>query len=184
MRSICEHPRGRGRAHSLDGGDPHASRSLASGRGTRPAHASAPDRFAAARDGRQDESFRAGASAADGERLQLGDVELIAIHTPGHASNCVCYLLAQRAAVDSPAITCSRASRRSSCRPTATWRDVPALHRQDCRLRFRANRAGSRRHHGSTAKECSRRCARTGSRARARCCAVSTGAAALPASMG
>ena len=31
----------------------------------------------------------------DGERLALGDCELIAIHTPGHASNCVCYLLAR-----------------------------------------------------------------------------------------
>ena len=27
------------------------------------------------------------------ERLQAGDCQLIAIHTPGHASNCVCYLL-------------------------------------------------------------------------------------------
>jgi len=31
---------------------------------------------------------------ADGERLILGDLELTAIHTPGHASNCVCYFLA------------------------------------------------------------------------------------------
>ena len=44
-------------------------------------------------DGRQDESFAPGHLPADGERLLLGDCELIAIHTPGHASNCVCYLL-------------------------------------------------------------------------------------------
>ena len=44
-------------------------------------------------DGRQDESFAPQRRPGDGERLSLGDVELIAIHTPGHASNCVCYLL-------------------------------------------------------------------------------------------
>ncbi len=44
-------------------------------------------------DGRQDESFRPGKLPADGERLALGDLSLIAVHTPGHASNCVCYLL-------------------------------------------------------------------------------------------
>jgi glyoxylase-like metal-dependent hydrolase (beta-lactamase superfamily II) len=43
-------------------------------------------------DGRQDESFAPTRIPADGERLQLGDT-VIAIHTPGHASNCVCYLL-------------------------------------------------------------------------------------------
>jgi glyoxylase-like metal-dependent hydrolase (beta-lactamase superfamily II) len=44
-------------------------------------------------DGRQDESFAPGRQPADAERLILGDCELTAIHTPGHASNCVCYLL-------------------------------------------------------------------------------------------
>ena len=44
------------------------------------------------RDGRQDDSFTPDQLPADGERLGLGDCELIAIHTPGHASNCVCYL--------------------------------------------------------------------------------------------
>ena len=43
-------------------------------------------------DGRQDESFLPAQVPGDGERLLLGDCELIAIHTPGHASNCVCYL--------------------------------------------------------------------------------------------
>jgi glyoxylase-like metal-dependent hydrolase (beta-lactamase superfamily II) len=43
-------------------------------------------------DGRQDETFRPDHLPRDGERLQLGGV-LTAIHTPGHASNCVCYLL-------------------------------------------------------------------------------------------
>jgi len=45
------------------------------------------------RDGRQDETFMPHHQPADAERLKLGDCELIAIHTPGHASNCVCYFL-------------------------------------------------------------------------------------------
>ena len=45
-------------------------------------------------DGRQDESFRPDHSPGDGEALVLGDVALTAIHTPGHASNCMCYLAA------------------------------------------------------------------------------------------
>ena len=44
-------------------------------------------------DGRQDMTFRPDQAPRDGERLQLGDLALTAIHTPGHASNCVCYLL-------------------------------------------------------------------------------------------
>ena len=47
----------------------------------------------APRDGRQDESFAADHNPADGEVLMLGDSRVVAIHTPGHASNCVCYLL-------------------------------------------------------------------------------------------
>jgi glyoxylase-like metal-dependent hydrolase (beta-lactamase superfamily II) len=43
-------------------------------------------------DGRQDERFQPEHLPRDGERLALGDVSLTAIHTPGHASNCVCYL--------------------------------------------------------------------------------------------
>lgn len=49
----------------------------------------------APRDGRQDESFAPDEAPWDGARLRLGDTTLIAIHTPGHASNCVCYLLEQ-----------------------------------------------------------------------------------------
>jgi glyoxylase-like metal-dependent hydrolase (beta-lactamase superfamily II) len=45
------------------------------------------------RDGRQDETFVPHHQPADMEHLDLGDCELIAIHTPGHASNCVCYFL-------------------------------------------------------------------------------------------
>jgi glyoxylase-like metal-dependent hydrolase (beta-lactamase superfamily II) len=45
-------------------------------------------------DGRQDESFRPQRLPRDGEKLQLGDCEVIAVLTPGHASNCVCYLVA------------------------------------------------------------------------------------------
>lgn len=43
-------------------------------------------------DGRQDERFKPQHLPGDGERLVLGEVSLTAIHTPGHASNCVCYL--------------------------------------------------------------------------------------------
>jgi len=44
-------------------------------------------------DGRQDATFAPQQLPGDGERLALGECELLAIHTPGHASNCVCYLL-------------------------------------------------------------------------------------------
>jgi glyoxylase-like metal-dependent hydrolase (beta-lactamase superfamily II) len=44
-------------------------------------------------DGRQDETFVPHHMPQDAERLALGDCELLAIHTPGHASNCVCYLV-------------------------------------------------------------------------------------------
>jgi glyoxylase-like metal-dependent hydrolase (beta-lactamase superfamily II) len=44
-------------------------------------------------DGRQDEHFVPSQVPQDGERLSLGGVAVTAIHTPGHASNCVCYLL-------------------------------------------------------------------------------------------
>jgi glyoxylase-like metal-dependent hydrolase (beta-lactamase superfamily II) len=46
-------------------------------------------------DGRQDPNFTPEHRPADGERLSVGEGELTAIHTPGHASNCVCYLLAR-----------------------------------------------------------------------------------------
>jgi glyoxylase-like metal-dependent hydrolase (beta-lactamase superfamily II) len=45
------------------------------------------------RDGRQDMTFAPEHVPGDGEQLELGDLRLIAIRTPGHASNCVCYLL-------------------------------------------------------------------------------------------
>jgi glyoxylase-like metal-dependent hydrolase (beta-lactamase superfamily II) len=44
-------------------------------------------------DGRQDATFAPQHQPLDGERLSVGECQLIAIHTPGHASNCVCYLL-------------------------------------------------------------------------------------------
>lgn len=46
---------------------------------------------AAPRDGRQDETFAPQRQPTDSERLILGEFELTAIHTPGHASNCTCY---------------------------------------------------------------------------------------------
>jgi glyoxylase-like metal-dependent hydrolase (beta-lactamase superfamily II) len=44
-------------------------------------------------DGRQDTDFRPDHEPRDGERLQLGTHVVTAITTPGHASNCVCYLI-------------------------------------------------------------------------------------------
>jgi glyoxylase-like metal-dependent hydrolase (beta-lactamase superfamily II) len=44
-------------------------------------------------DGRQDPTFAPQYLPADGECLSVGEQRLVAIHTPGHASNCVCYLL-------------------------------------------------------------------------------------------
>ncbi|HEX7251213.1 MAG TPA: MBL fold metallo-hydrolase, partial [Burkholderiales bacterium] len=41
----------------------------------------------------QDASFRPDVVVENGQRVQLGDIALRAIHTPGHASNHVCYLL-------------------------------------------------------------------------------------------
>jgi glyoxylase-like metal-dependent hydrolase (beta-lactamase superfamily II) len=46
-------------------------------------------------DGRQDDSFAPEHRPFDGEVLALGGIELTAIHTPGHASNCVCYWVAR-----------------------------------------------------------------------------------------
>jgi glyoxylase-like metal-dependent hydrolase (beta-lactamase superfamily II) len=46
-------------------------------------------------DGRQDDSFVPHHQPADAESLILGESRLVAIHTPGHASNCVCYFLAR-----------------------------------------------------------------------------------------
>jgi glyoxylase-like metal-dependent hydrolase (beta-lactamase superfamily II) len=44
-------------------------------------------------DGRQDESFAPQRVPTDHELLDFGTLQLTAIRTPGHASNCVCYLL-------------------------------------------------------------------------------------------
>ena len=44
-------------------------------------------------DGRQDTTFAPQHLPRDGERLSVGECQLLAIHTPGHASNCMCYLL-------------------------------------------------------------------------------------------
>ncbi len=45
--------------------------------------------------GRQDAGFAPDRVPADGELLQLGGITLRALHTPGHASNHLCYLLEQ-----------------------------------------------------------------------------------------
>lgn len=63
------------------------ARRLALGTGARVIGLPPPD------DGRQDATFTPQHLPADGERLPLSECRLIAIHTPGHASNCVCYLL-------------------------------------------------------------------------------------------
>ncbi|MSQ49901.1 MAG: MBL fold metallo-hydrolase [Betaproteobacteria bacterium] len=41
----------------------------------------------------QDQGYRADRIVSDGERLSLGTLHLRALHTPGHASNHLCYLL-------------------------------------------------------------------------------------------
>ena len=41
----------------------------------------------------QDASFRADFVVENGQRIQVGEIALRAIHTPGHASNHLCYLL-------------------------------------------------------------------------------------------
>ncbi|HLX81547.1 MAG TPA: MBL fold metallo-hydrolase [Burkholderiales bacterium] len=43
----------------------------------------------------QDQGYAADRAPADGERMSLGKLQLRAIHTPGHASNHLCYLLEQ-----------------------------------------------------------------------------------------
>jgi len=43
----------------------------------------------------QDATFKPGQVLEHGQRVQLGDITLRAIHTPGHASNHLCYLLDQ-----------------------------------------------------------------------------------------
>jgi len=45
------------------------------------------------KDGNQDHSYAPDRVPADGERLAFGGIRLRAIHTPGHASNHLCYLL-------------------------------------------------------------------------------------------
>jgi len=44
-------------------------------------------------DGRQDTAFRPDQALVDGEALESGEFTLRAVHTPGHASNHLCYLL-------------------------------------------------------------------------------------------
>lgn len=45
------------------------------------------------RDGRQDEAFAPDRALRDGDALDCGEFRLRAVHTPGHASNHLCYLL-------------------------------------------------------------------------------------------
>ena len=47
----------------------------------------------APRGGSQDQGYAADRVLADGERVAIGNLQLRAIHTPGHASNHLCYLL-------------------------------------------------------------------------------------------
>lgn len=47
-------------------------------------------------DGRQDELFVPDRSLADGDVVNCGEFSLRAVHTPGHASNHLCYLLEDR----------------------------------------------------------------------------------------
>lgn len=47
-------------------------------------------------DGRQDEAFAPDRVLRDGDVVACGDYRLRAVHTPGHASNHLCYLLEER----------------------------------------------------------------------------------------
>ncbi len=47
-------------------------------------------------DGRRDTTFVPDHVPGDGERFAVGGLDVTAIHTPGHASNCVCYLVEQQ----------------------------------------------------------------------------------------
>lgn len=47
-------------------------------------------------DGRQDENFEPDRTLADSEVIACGEYRLRAVHTPGHASNHLCYLLEDR----------------------------------------------------------------------------------------
>ncbi len=47
-------------------------------------------------DGRQDEAFAPDRALRDGDVVACGDYRLRAVHTPGHASNHLCYLLEDR----------------------------------------------------------------------------------------
>ena len=50
-------------------------------------------------DGRQDETFAPGRVPRDGERFDCAGFTLTAVHTPGHASNHLCYLLEEERAL-------------------------------------------------------------------------------------
>jgi len=47
-------------------------------------------------DGRQDAAFAPDRALRDGDTLDCGGFKLLAVHTPGHASNHLCYLLEQQ----------------------------------------------------------------------------------------
>ncbi len=47
-------------------------------------------------DGRQDETFKPDRALVDGDVVDCGEFRLRAVHTPGHASNHLCYLLEDR----------------------------------------------------------------------------------------
>ena len=91
LRSILG---GRRPVDSLDRRHPYAPRSFAAGRGARARDGARLIGLPAPADGRQDERFRPDELPRDGERLGARrNCASTAIHTPGHASNCVCYLL-------------------------------------------------------------------------------------------
>jgi glyoxylase-like metal-dependent hydrolase (beta-lactamase superfamily II) len=48
------------------------------------------------RDGRQDTAFAPDRALRDGDRIDFDGIRLRAIHTPGHASNHLCYVLEER----------------------------------------------------------------------------------------
>ena len=117
-------------------------------------------------DGRQDTSFRADRLPGDGERLRLGDTPCTAIHTPGHASNCVCYCLEEQRLLltgdhvlegVSPVILAPDGDMRAYLDSLSSSRSRSSASARDTAASWR------------TASACSAACGRTGSRVKPAC---------------
>jgi glyoxylase-like metal-dependent hydrolase (beta-lactamase superfamily II) len=136
------------RTDPLDLRHPHARRSLARVGAAAGAHRRGSARPAAAHPDRQDPTFAPDRLLADGERIVLtDDTTLRVIHTPGHASNHLCYLLEEERML----FTGDHVMQSSTVvinPPTATWRPT-SRHCARCRATWPIRWTGSRRATGS-----------------------------------